>query len=118
MLRGRGDRTSPALEEPHSEAAYVLRLYVAGGSPRSRKAIETLRRVCEEYLQGRVDLKVIDIFQQEELARRDGVIVAPTLVRVEPLPERRFVGEFGDASRLVAMLEITAPEDLPPREKT
>jgi circadian clock protein KaiB len=73
---------------------YLLRLYVAGVTPRSSEAIERIKAVCEDHLPGRYELEVIDVRQQPELAREHQIIVTPTLVKVRPLPLRRLVGDL------------------------
>ena len=85
---------------------YRLRLFVAGSTPRSRRAIENLRQVCDEHLKDRVDLEVIDIYQQPELAGRYQVIAAPTLVKLQPLPVRRIIGDLSEKERVIRGLEL------------
>jgi len=92
--------------EPASPLLYRLRLFVAGSTMRSRHAIENLRRVCDERLPGHVELEVIDIYQQPELAEAAQVVAAPTLVRLHPLPVRRVVGDLSETDRLLHGLEI------------
>jgi circadian clock protein KaiB len=87
-------------------APYRLRLIVAGGSQRSRKAIEALRSVCNSRLSGRVDLEVIDIYQLPEMAREYQVIAAPTLLKLLPLPVRRIIGDLSDSELLLRTLEL------------
>ncbi len=77
---------------------WALTLYVDGVSTNSIRAIETVRRVCDENHGGRVNLEVIDVHQQPGLARRDHIVAAPTLVRHVPGPVRRIVGELDDAA--------------------
>ena len=88
---------------------YQLRLVVAGSTPRSRRAIENLRRICNEYLVGQVDCEIIDIYQQPGLAGTYQVIAAPTLVRMLPLPVRRIVGDLSEGDRVLRSLEIFSP---------
>ena len=85
---------------------YQLKLFVAGNSALSRRAIANLRTLCDQYLAGRVDLEVIDIYQQRELASLHQVVAAPTLVRVTPLPERRVVGDLSQAGRVLRGLDL------------
>lgn len=93
-----------------SSDRYVLRLFVAGTSPRSLRTIESLRRLCAERLAGRHQLEVVDIYQQPELAARDGVLAAPTLVRMAPLPVRRIAGDLSSEARVVAGLGLNGLE--------
>ena len=85
---------------------YVLRLYVTGLSARSSRAIASLRRLCEECLAGRYEMEVIDIYQQPELARRAQLFATPTLVKEQPLPVRRLVGDLTDRTRVIAGLGL------------
>jgi circadian clock protein KaiB len=87
---------------------YLMRLYVTGASARSTRAITNLRKLCDEYLPGRYDLKVVDVFQQPELAREGQIIAAPTLIRTLPLPLRRFIGDMSNTASLLKGLEIKA----------
>jgi circadian clock protein KaiB len=80
---------------------YVLCLYVSGLTPRSIKAIENTRTICREQLEERYELEVIDIYQQPEKAREGQIIAAPTLIRKQPLPVRRFVGDISKAELIL-----------------
>src|SRR4051795_6615191 len=88
---------------------YVLRLYVTGSTSRSARAIENMRRICEEYLAGRYDLEVIDIYQRPEAAREFQLIAAPTLVKLLPQPLRRIVGDLSDRDKVLHGLELWPP---------
>ncbi len=74
------------------DAPYVLRLYVAGPSPRSLRAIESVRAVCDENLAGRYELEVVDIYQIPALAKGEQIVATPTLVRLLPAPLKRYIG--------------------------
>jgi circadian clock protein KaiB len=88
------------------EARYVLKLYVAGATPLSTRAIRAVTGICDRYLKGRSRLEVIDIYQSPELARERQIIAAPTLVKLLPLPARRFIGSMADEERLLAGLDL------------
>ena len=90
---------------------YVLRLYVAGATPKSTQSIVNIKKICEEHLKGRYELEVIDIYQQPNLAKGEQIIAAPTLVKKLPTPLRRFMGNMADAERILVGL------DLKPKEK-
>ncbi len=85
---------------------YVLRLYITGTTPRSQEAIRNIRRICEEELKGRYDLEVIDVYQQPDLARKEQILAAPTLIRELPLPLRKLVGDMSNTEKVVVGLEI------------
>ena len=88
---------------------YVLRLYVAGATPRSTEAILNIKKFCEEFLKGRYELEVIDIYQQPALAKDAQVIAAPTLVKTLPPPLKKVIGDMGDAGRIMVVLGIVPP---------
>lgn len=86
---------------------YVLRLFVTGTTPRSTRAIENLRAICETRLAGRYDLEVVDIYQNPEAAGANQVVAAPTLLKLLPTPIRRIVGDLADHARVLQALELT-----------
>jgi circadian clock protein KaiB len=84
---------------------YVLRLYVAGATTRSRQALLRVRRLCETELQGEYDLEVIDIYQQPIIARDGQILATPTLVREFPRPMRRLIGNLSNTTGLFVGLD-------------
>jgi circadian clock protein KaiB len=99
---------------------WALTLYVDGAAANSIHAIETVRRVCDQHLSGQVDLEVVDVRMQPDLAARDQIVAAPTLVRRLPGPPRRIVGDLGDSSWSRLGLDLgpaeACGEDPDPRE--
>ena len=89
-----------ALEERGQEK-YVLRLYVAGITPNSLRAIENIKKICEAHLQGRYELQVIDLYQQPVLAQGEQIIAAPTLIKKLPLPLRKIIGDMSNVERVL-----------------
>jgi circadian clock protein KaiB len=89
-----------------TNARYVLRLYVAGSTGRSLRAIDNLRRICEEHLDGRYDLQVIDIYRQLPLARGEQIVAVPTLIKKLPEPLRRLIGDMSDHKRVLMGLDV------------
>jgi len=87
---------------------FVLRLYVTGMTPRSTRAIRAVREVCEEFLAGRYELQIIDVYQQPNLIRDEQIFATPTLVKKGPEPERRLIGDMSNRARLLAGLGIAA----------
>jgi circadian clock protein KaiB len=92
----------------------VLRLYVTGSSPRSIRAIANIRKICDEYLRGCHDLEVVDISQHPMLAASEQILAAPTLVRMSPLPTRRFVGDMSQSERILLGLGLGDGTKKPP----
>lgn len=91
-------------------ADYQLRLYVAGHSARSVAAIANLKRLCEEHLEGRYSVEVIDLMEQPQLAKVDQILAVPTLVRKLPDPIRRIVGDLSNTDRVLVGLDIRGPQ--------
>ena len=87
---------------------YLLRLYVTGATPASTRAITNLKALCEEHLKGRFQLEVIDIFQKPALAAGEQIVAAPTLVKVLPLPLRKFIGDLSDLEGRLFGLDVRA----------
>jgi circadian clock protein KaiB len=87
-------------------AKYLLRLYVTGTTGRSMRAIQNVRRICEEHLHGLYDLEVVDIYKNLPLARGDQIFAAPTLIKRLPEPLRRLIGDMSDEQRVLVGLDI------------
>ena len=88
------------------EGKYVLRLYVAGMTPNSARAIANLKKICEEYLAGQYDLDVIDVYRKPTLAKGEQIIAAPTLIKKLPLPLRKLIGDMSDKGKVLIGLDI------------
>jgi circadian clock protein KaiB len=90
----------------YEKARYVPRLYVTGTTPHSKRAIINIRKICEDHLQGRYDLEVIDIAQNSTLAEGEQITAAPTLIKKLPLPLRRFIGDMSKTERILLGLDL------------
>ena len=99
-----------AVPEPAAER-YILRLFVTGMTSRSVRAIKNLQAICGEYLEGRFDLEVIDIYQQPVLTQGEQIVAAPTLIKKFPLPQRRLVGDMSDRERVLLGLDLVSASD-------
>jgi circadian clock protein KaiB len=87
-------------------AQYILKLYVAGATPRASLAIKNITDICQKHLAGRYKLEVIDIYQQPTLAKGEQIIAAPTLIKKLPLPLRRLIGSMADEKRVLVGLDL------------
>jgi circadian clock protein KaiB len=92
-----------ALENPR----YVLRLFVTGMTPRSTRAIHAVRSLCEQRLKDRFELEIVDVYQQPHLIQDEQVVATPTLIKYEPAPLRRIIGDMTDIHRLCFGLGLT-----------
>lgn len=89
-----------------SPATLELRLYVAGQTPKSLVALRNLKKICEEHLQGRYRLHVIDLVKTPQLAQDDQILAIPTLVRNLPQPIRKIIGDLSDTQRVLVGLNL------------
>ncbi len=94
------------LKESKSHQKYTLRLYVTGMSLRSTKAIENVKKICDENLKGRYELEVIDVLQQPEYVKKEQLLAAPTLIKKLPLPLRRLIGDMSNKDRVLVGLDL------------
>ena len=85
---------------------FVLRLYVAGQTPRSVAAFANLKQICEDHLAGRYQIQVVDLLENPQLARGDQILAIPTLVRRLPLPVRRIIGDLSNTERVLIGLDL------------
>ena len=87
-------------------ATYLLKLYVSGDTPRARIAIENLRRLCEEELEGQYELEIIDVLEHPQLAEDEKVLATPTLIKSLPPPLRRVIGDLSDTEKVLLGLDL------------
>ena len=96
-------------ERPPDAAAgekFLLRLYVAGQTPKSLAAFSNLRKICETHLAGRYEIEVIDLLERPQLASGDEIVAVPTLVRKLPEPITKLIGDLSDTERVLVGLQL------------
>lgn len=91
---------------PPPAKAYRLRLYVAGQTPKSLSAFRNLKEICEEYLQDRYEIEVIDLLENPQLAQGDQILAVPTLVRRLPEPIKKIIGDLSNTERVLVGLDL------------
>jgi circadian clock protein KaiB len=96
------DAAAPAVDP----GRYKLCLFVTGSTPRSARAIENMQKICDENLQGRYDLEIIDVYENPEATRDLQIIATPTLVKILPEPLRRIIGDLSNKERVLAGLNL------------
>jgi circadian clock protein KaiB len=101
-------RREPALSK------YLLKLFVTGKTSRAELAIANLRRICEEELQGRYELEIIDVVENPQLAEDEKILATPTLIKHLPLPLRRVIGDLSDKERVLLGLNVWPDLSPPP----
>lgn len=92
--------------EPSQNEMWYLKLYVAGHTPRSVTALKNLKQYCEEHLQGKYKIEVIDLMRNPQLAEGDQILAIPTLVRRMPQPIRKIIGDLSDTERVLVGLDL------------
>jgi len=101
-----------ALTSEKKGGKYILRLYVAGINPKSRKAIENLKKILEENLkEDEYDLEIIDIYQQPIFAKEGQIVAASTLIKELPPPLRRFIGDMSNKERILLGLHLKKEDE-------
>ena len=85
---------------------YVLRLFITGATPNSIRAVSNIKQICEEHLNGRYSLEIIDVYQQAEIAEQEQLVALPLLIKKAPLPERRMIGDFSDTEKVLKGLGL------------
>jgi circadian clock protein KaiB len=95
-----------ATSEGVARKKYVLRLYVAGQTPKSLAALSNLKKVCEEHLAGNYEIDLIDLLKNPQLAAGDQILAVPTLVRRLPEPLKRIIGDLSNSERVLVGLDI------------
>jgi len=88
--------------------AWVLRLYVAGQTPKAITAFTNLKKICEEQLNGKYTIEVIDLMQNPQLAAEFQIVALPTLIRKLPVPVRKIIGDLSDTERVLIGLDLQA----------
>ena len=91
------------LEQPEQ---FVLRLYIAGQTPKCVRAFTNLKRICEEHLANRYRIEIIDLLQNPQLARGDQILAVPTLVRQLPAPVKKIIGDLSNTERVLVGLDL------------
>lgn len=97
---------------------FQLTLFVAGLSALSRRAIVNTRQICEQHLEGRYELEIVDLAKDPHLAISEQIIAAPTLLKRSPLPVRRFVGDMSRVSVILKGLGLPDPSESPDKKNS
>lgn|SRR5262249_9867178 len=100
------NRLAPAHDGGDPVETWNLRLYVAGQTPRSITAFANLKRICEQHLEGRYKIEVIDLLERPQLARGDQILAIPTLVRQLPTPIKKIIGDLSNTERVLVGLDL------------
>ncbi len=90
----------------NNQETYLLRLYVAGQTPRSVTAFANLKKICEEHLAGQYHIEVVDLLENPQLAAGDQILAIPTLVRKLPEPVRKIIGDLSNTERVLVGLNL------------
>ncbi|HOP06454.1 MAG TPA: circadian clock KaiB family protein [candidate division Zixibacteria bacterium] len=86
---------------------YILKLYIAGQTPKSIRAVNTLKRLCQKYLENDFDLEIIDVLEMPEEAERSRILATPTVIKELPLPGRRIIGDLSHIKDVMDGLDIS-----------
>jgi circadian clock protein KaiB len=109
MKKKTGDTATEEFEKSGARLnpeKHVLVLYVAGMTPKSTAAIDNVKKFCENYLQGRYELKVVDLYQMPRLAKGTQIIATPTLIKQLPVPLRKLIGDMSDVQKILVGMDL------------
>ena len=98
--------TNPSEPAQAASDTFLLRLYVAGQTPKSMAAFVNLKNICEEHLAGRYQIQVVDLLENPRLADGDQILAIPTLVRQLPEPVRKIIGDLSNTERVLIGLDL------------
>ncbi len=99
-------------EKQKQPAPWILKLYVAGQSPKSVTAFKNLKKICEQHLKGMYEIKIIDLLENPQLGKGDQILAIPTLIRQLPEPVKKIIGDLSNKERVLVGLDIqTAPKE-------
>lgn len=116
MAVNKSKETKPLRDLPDSPPdQWVLRLYVAGQTPKSLAAFSNLKKICEEHLKGKYTIEVIDLIKTPALAKGDQILAIPTLIRKLPEPVRKIIGDLSNTEKVIVGLNIV-PAAVEPRD--
>jgi circadian clock protein KaiB len=108
MLTNETNTLGSKKKGPAENQEYILRLFVAGASPNSARAINNLTEICEELLEGNYKLEIIDVYQQPEVAKQEQIIALPMLIKKHPQPERKLIGDMSVKEKVLRGLGLQA----------
>jgi circadian clock protein KaiB len=95
-----------ATEQPADPDRFVLRLYIAGQTPKCVRAFTNLKQICEEHLADRYRIEIVDLLENPQLARGDQILAVPTLVRQLPEPVKKIIGDLSNTERVLVGLDL------------
>ncbi len=102
------EQTPDKKNSSEKRPGYILRLYVTGASPNSVKAITNIKEICDAHLKDDYTLEVIDVHQQPALASKEQIIALPLLIKKQPLPERRLIGDLSNTEQVLKSLGLSS----------
>jgi circadian clock protein KaiB len=92
---------------------FVLRLFITGATPNSIRAVTNIKQICDEHLKGRYSLAIIDVYQQPSIAAEEQLVALPLLIRKQPLPERRLIGDLSNTEKVLQGLGLLSYAEQP-----
>src|SRR5215211_5119042 len=101
MVEKKG-QSNASLNHPQRKAyEFVLLLFITGATPNSVRAVANIKQICEGHLKGRYSLEIIDVYQQAAIAEKEQLIALPLLIKKQPLPERKMIGDLSDTNKVL-----------------
>jgi circadian clock protein KaiB len=101
-----GNKSPDIIENNGDKKEFVFHLFITGASPNSVRAINNVKQLCEDYMAGRYELQIIDVYQQPAIAAKEQIIALPLMIRKHPLPERRLIGDMSETTKILKTLGL------------
>lgn len=98
------EAASNAVEQTQNK--FILRLFITGATPNSVRALTNIKQICEEHLEGRYSLEIIDVYQDGAIAEKEQLIALPLLIKKAPAPEKRLIGDLSDTEKVLKGLGL------------
>ena len=100
------EKLGPELDKSNNDK-YILKLFVIGTTPDTSHAINNISKFCEKYLKGRYTLDIIDLIKEPHWASEENIFAVPLLIKKNPLPEERLIGDLSDTQKILSVFNIT-----------
>jgi circadian clock protein KaiB len=102
--KGKNSKGEQPVAAAHKE--FVLRLFITGATPNSLRAVSNIKKICEQYLAGIYSLEIIDVYLDQERAAKEQIVALPMLIKIQPIPERKLIGDLSNTQKVLEALSI------------
>jgi circadian clock protein KaiB len=105
-MQKKEEQTNSKTSSTQSTTEYVLCLFITGATPNSVRAVENIKEICEQHLKGRYKLEIVDVYQQADIAKKEQLVALPMLLKKQPMPKKRLIGDLSDTAKVLNALGL------------